>query len=332
MERSDLLTRLNATTDNDGIAVDLGTPPQDVPADATLLCDHLRVLRVRGEESEKFLQGQLTADVREVSAGISRLAMHLNLKGRGIASMRLLPADGGHDILVPAAQAETLQQSLARYIVFSKAEIEPDPERTVLSLEGESALEVLGGLDLPVPGAADACAIAGDITIVRAGPAPRWLLVLPVARADELWPSLSEGRQTGAADHARLAEIAAGEGHVLPDTRERFLPQELNYDLIQGVSFEKGCYTGQEVVARMHHKGTVKQRLQRLSWPADAAPAPGTPLRSESDKAVGEIVQALVCDNRVEALAVLRLDHEGDCLVEGEPLEVSREEMAYQLP
>lgn len=324
-QRNEFIDSLGAVRDAEGVALHLGALPERIPTDAALLCDHLAVLRVRGEDSEKFLQGQVTADVRDISAGLTRLAMHLNLKGRAMASMRLLPAEGGHDILVPASQAQALRESLGKYIIFSKAEIEADPERMVLSLEGERAPEVLTAAGLPVPGAAHSCAHAEEVIIARGCAAARWLLVLPVSHAAVLWPSLSKGLHTGAAQHARLAEIATGEGHVLPATRERFLPQDLNYDITSGVSFEKGCYTGQEVVARMHHKGKLKQRMRHISWEGEQVPEPGTILRSEQGKAAGEIVQAIPCGKRVHALAVLRLDHEGDCLIDETPLGIRRE-------
>ncbi len=329
-QRNEFIDSLGAVRDADGTALHLGTPAERLPADAALLCDHLAVLRVRGEESEKFLQGQLTADVRDVSAGLTRLAMHLSLKGRGIASMRLLPAEGGHDLIVPASQEPILRESLGKYIVFSKAEIEADPDRMVLSLEGERAPEVLTAAGLPVPGAAHSCAHAEEITIARGCAAARWLLILPVSHAAVLWPTLSKGLHTGAAQHARLAEIAAGEAHVLPETRERFMPQDLNYDITDGVSFEKGCYTGQEVVARMHHKGKLKQRMRHISWEGEQAPEPGTVLRNEQGKAAGEIANAVVCGKYIHALAVLRLDHEGDCLIDETPLGIQREALPYE--
>ena len=326
------LDQQGAQRDSQGIALHLGTPPESAEGDWLFACDHLTVISLRGPDSEKFLQGQLTADMREVSHGLSRLAMHLSLKGRGMVSMRLLPAEDGFDILVPHNMAGSLMERLKKYILFSKAEMQFDEQRVVLGLTGGHANEALSAAGLPVPENADSCQRHDDITLANAGHDTRHLLVLPEQRAIELWPTLAQHQHCGAALHARLAEISAGEAHIQPGSEDLFLPQVLNYDLSHGVSFNKGCYVGQEVVARMHFKGKLKQRMQRHRWQGNHNPAPGNTLRNHDGKPIGEVVASVAYADQTEALVVIRLDHEGGYGVEmGDEL-VSMEVKRISLP
>ncbi len=293
-------------------------------------CDHWRVLGLRGEDAEEFLQGQLTADVRDVTAGFSRLAMHLSLKGRGLVSMRLLPAVDGFDILVPASMTEVLPALLKKYLMFSSSQLTVDDTRVLLALIGDQAAESLARAGLPVPHAADAVTSCGAMTLINAGAGQRYLVLLPAADACVLWETLIADCDPGGASQALHAEIAAGEGHVLPGAEDLFLPQALNYDLLQGVSFNKGCYTGQEVVARMHFRGEVKQRLRRVGWPGTRVLPPGTVLRDAAGKHQGEVVVSVSSEENTNALVVARSGYEDDLFVDTVPLQVYRLPLPYE--
>ena len=306
------LDQQGAVRDTDGSARHLGQPVH--AGDSLFACDHLAIITLRGPDSIKFLQGQLTADARDLEKGLSRLAMHLSLKGRGMVSMRLLPADDGADILVPRMMADTLIERLKKYILFSKAELARDETRVVIGVSGNSA-ETLAAAGLPSPDP-DNVIIDGQRSILNAG--NRHLLLLGIDDAIQLWPTLAEGRTPGAADLARLAEIQAGEAHILPGAEDLFLPQVLNYDLTGGVSFNKGCYVGQEVVARMHFKGKLKQRMQYHQWQGSHNAAPGSVIRNSEGSAIGEVVMVVASAERTDALVVVRLDHEGGYGVEME--------------
>jgi folate-binding protein YgfZ len=103
--------------------------------------------------------------------------------------------------------------------------------------------------------------------------------------------------------------VRAGIGQVMPQTRELFIPQMLNLQAVGGVSFKKGCYTGQEIVARMQYLGKLKRRLYHLSLDAPQMPEPGTPLFSPSHaSSIGEVVLAAKADQTIELLAVLQAE------------------------
>lgn len=329
--RDDLINEPNAVRDEAGRILHFGTPPAATAEELVALADHLAVIRVSGADAQTFLQGQVSADLRDVIGGHSRLAMHLSLKGRGLVSMRLLAdADGGFLLLLPAALADSCLEKLHKFVLLSKAELIRQPEYRVLLLRGRQAGERLAraGLRPPQPGYTS----AGEDYVLTAPGTDRWLLVCTRTRAGALWPELSADVALGGSEHARLDEILAGEGHVYPGGEDRFMPQELNYDLGGGISFNKGCYVGQEVVARMHFKGRLKQRMRHLSWPASTAPAAGALLRAENDKGVGEIVNAVSTGERCHALAVLRHQHQGGLWLERQALDWRLEALPYELP
>lgn len=326
------MENLGAVRDEHGGIRHFGRADEDVTAEGIAVAGHLAVIRVTGTDAETFLQGQVTTDVRDVSQGAVRTAMHLSLKGRGLVSMRVLPdGNGGFLMVLPAALADSCMEKLNKFVLLSKAELKPDPDAVVLVASGAAASEnlVAAGFHPAAPGEA----VVTDGTVLASSAERRWLLVTDPDRAADLWPALSGGLPVGGADQARLAEILDGEGHVYPGGEERFMPQELNYDLTGGISFKKGCYVGQEVVARMHFKGKLKQRMHHLSWPdVEQTPGPGTPLRNADGKAVGEVVNAVVAGDRCHALAVLRLGHEGPLTCDDRPIDWRLESLPYELP
>ena len=276
-------------------------------APAAFLCSHLAIILVEGEEAEKFLQGQLTTDLRDLSPGDNRLAMHLNLKGRAMVSMRLFRTDSGFDLVTPACKAEAVMEGLKKYALFSKVTLSLDDSRVALGFIDEKAAADHHAYSLHEPDSS------------------RWMAL--VAKDS---PAVSE--EFGDAAGWQSRDIDAGVAHVYPGGEDLWLPQALNYDLMDGVHFNKGCFLGQEVVARMHFKGQMKQRMRAWRWPGDVVPATGTVLRNAEGKAVGELVQAVSVDGMVKALVVTRLDHSEDLILDGQPLNAEEVALPYSLP
>lgn len=296
-----------------------------------LVGDHLAILRVRGVDTEKFLQGQLTCDLATVFAGQTRLAMHLSLKGRGMSSFRVLPAEDGVDLVTPRSRVEDTLAALKKYALFSKVTLEQDNERAALLFVGDAGAQLLHAYDIPVPGQPGEALFAPHTAVARLENGARYLLLMEHGRAQKMLEQ-NTVNELGAADQWRLQDIIAGEGHIEAGGEDLWLPQVLNYDVLDGVNFKKGCYLGQEIVARMHFKGQLKQRMQRRDWSGEQAPATGTVLRNNAGKAVGEIVTAVCRNGRVSALLVLRLDHAGDLLIEEHALGSTAAVLPYALP
>jgi hypothetical protein len=321
-----------ATRADNGTLLDFGTPPSGDEAGLIALCDQLAVLRCTGADAADFLQGQITADVSDVDAGAAPPAMHLNLKGRGVVGMRIVALDDGYGLLLDHDLVELARKALGKFILRSRVTLEPDPDRVVLRAGGPAAADWLGATQLPRPESGQAAGDPAGPCVARPAGSDQYLVIADTNAAARLLDQRSDALALGGASHARLLAIQAGDGQVHAGGEERFMPQELNYDLLGGISFKKGCYVGQEVVARMHFRGQLKQRMRRLSWPATTAPEPGTALRDDQGRGRGEIVDAVIAGERCEALAVIRHTHTGALFTDAGALDWRLEPLPYELP
>lgn len=229
------------------------------------------VMRAQGEEAAKFLHGQLTQDIALQSPAQARLAGYCSAKGRLLAT--LLAIKPGADELLLALPAELLAPTLKRLSMFvlrAKCKLsDASAQWAVWGLAGASAQQ---GLGAAAPAEVWAVSPQGEGFVVRlpdaggaaAPPVRRYLLLQPATAAAPALPALQ------AADWQWL-EVQAGLAWVRSATVEQFVPQMLNLELLGGVNFQKGCYPGQEVVARSQYRGTVKRRTQLFA--AEGAPA-----------------------------------------------------------
>ncbi len=273
-------------------------PPADGAAYACPL-PAISVLRVTGPDAIKFLQGQVTTDMREVEKGRVLPGAICSLKGRVLFSF-LVAAASPEDLrlLLPEDQLADALAHLKKYAVFSKVTLAVNDDDAVLGLGNLKDARV-AGLDLPAPGHS-----LQQGSLVLAGLEPgRCLLLhhgdgLPALLADLSLPLVD-------ANAWQLAEVQAGRATIVAALRDRHQPQELNYPALEGVSYQKGCYTGQEVVARLYFRGRLKQRLYRLAA-SDSAPAPGTPIIAADGSTVGEVVMAAASGDGCELLAVVK--------------------------
>ena len=231
--------------------------------DAISRLEFLTVLRVSGADAHAYLQGQLTADVGEVDAAASRLAAWCSPKGRVLALFRLFAdPSGGYRIVCERWVAATLLARLRMFILRSDVRVDDAGD----ALE---AVGVAGVLALPDPFAAwaraakvDDAAALEEIAIARVpGRHPRFLVTGPAARMASITRArLADGARQASAGAWRLADICAGVARITAESSDVFLPQMLNLDRLQAVSFDKGCYVGQEIVSRVQHLGRVKRR------------------------------------------------------------------------
>lgn len=286
-------------------------------------CDHLAVIRVHGEEAGHYLQGQVSCDLREVDQQGHRTGMHLSLKGRGLVSVRVVRDGDDYLLLCPAELGEAVIKALMKYRLRAKAEFSVDQNLVVLGLAG----------NLPADAPAHGGSAQTDQGLWLRSPfTDHALLITQQDHAENIWQTLAADRATTGANGWLQADIDAGEGMVYPGAQDLFLPQVLNYDVTAGVNFKKGCYTGQEVVARMHFKGKLKQRMQRIDYSANVDLAPGDTLRDSNGKAAGEVVSAARTPQGRAALVVLRRDSDGVLFREEQALESQLGTLPYSLP
>ena len=287
---------------------------------------HEGVLAVRGPDASKFLQGQLTCNLNYLNEHSSSLGARCTPKGRMLSSFRIVSVEDGYVLTMARELIEPQLADLQKYAAFSKSKLSDESAAWVrfgLS-DGDGALV---GLGLDLPQTSDSVARANDLLAVRLsdGRAELWA---PASAADTLHRRLAAQLPEAALNRWLLAQVRAGVGQVVGSTRELFIPQMLNLQALGGVSFKKGCYTGQEIVARMQYLGKLKRRLYRLSLIGEQLPEPATELFSPvHNTAIGEVVLAAQSDKGIELLAVLQQDAVTDGRIhlgapEGLPLEV----------
>ena len=278
-------------------------------ADSAFFCplSHEGVLAVRGSDAAKFLQGQLTCNLNYLSDTQASLGARCTQKGRMQSSFRILLQGDGVLLAMASELLEPQLADLKKYAVFSKSKL-TDESAAWVRLGLVNADQALAGLGLELPTETDSVARTDTLIAVRVSPG-RAELWVPAEQAEAVRNQLTAQLDEKPLNEWLLGQIRAGIGQVMPQTRELFIPQMLNLQAVGGVSFKKGCYTGQEIVARMQYLGKLKRRLYRLSLDAAHMPEPGTPLFSPShNSSIGEVVIAAKADQGVELLAVLQAE------------------------
>jgi folate-binding protein YgfZ len=249
----------------------------DVIADLS----HLAILRAEGADAQSFLQGQLSNDVRLVSEAHAQLSAYCNAKGRMFAIFLIfLRPDGAYHLQLPTALAEPTLKRLRMYILRARVKLDfMDSRFGRIGLSGPNAEALLKNTLGCVPENAYDSITSDDVTVVRLpGPHVRFALHAPLTRLMPLWQTLSAKAIPVGAGPWSWLDIKAGIPVILPGTVEEFVPQMANLELVGGVSFTKGCYPGQEIVARMHYLGRLKQRMFRVHLDSAPPPQPGTPV------------------------------------------------------
>ncbi|OQR29089.1 folate-binding protein YgfZ [Pseudomonas sp. Bc-h] len=278
-------------------------------ADSAFFCplSHEGVLAVRGVDASKFLQGQLTCNLDYLSEAKATLGARCTQKGRMQSSFRILLEGDGVLLAMASELIEAQLLDLKKYAVFSKSKLTDESASWVrfgLS-HGDAALASLG---LELPQDTDSVVRANDLIAIRVSPA-RAELWVRAEQADDIRNLLAAQLPEGSLNDWLLGQIRAGIGQVFGQTREEFIPQMINLQAVGGVSFKKGCYTGQEIVARMQYLGKLKRRLYRLTLADNGVPEPGIELFSPVHaSSAGNVVLAARTGSGVELLAVLQAD------------------------
>ncbi|APE32626.1 aminomethyltransferase [Halomonas aestuarii] len=269
---------------------------------------HLGVLDVEGPDAERFLQGQTSAQVSLADGAFAPLTCFCTPKGRVLANAELMRVAPAHYRLVMhASLVPSLAEHLKKFAAFYKAELKVRDDLALLGLIGREAA-ALAEVRFDAPPLRP-WHQAGDEQIqllAHPGPRPRLLICLPSDRVEGDWQWLRE--HATPVDNAvwRLHDIQAGLAWLDADQRDTYLPQMINWEALGGISFKKGCYTGQEVVARAHFRGQVKKRLVRAQLDGGLLPEPGSAIEDADDKRLGEVLCAeLDAYGEAEVLAVM---------------------------
>ena len=262
-----------------------------------VFCDlsHLGLLAVRGADAASFLQGQLTCDVREVCQQRSLLGAHCSPKGRILTLFRLFCRDDALFIRLPIESLEATLKRLRMYVLRAKVQIE-DASHGLdrIGIAGPAAEAQLQKTFGSIPAKINDVVQLDDITLIRVpGIQPRFEMYGQAFRLKAVsnnWPMNESARAVW-----EFLDIVAGIPTIYPQTADAFLPQMVNLQLLDGVSFRKGCYPGQEIIARTQHLGKLKRRMYRAHISADLSPKPGDELFTQhlgSSENAGRIVAA----------------------------------------
>jgi folate-binding protein YgfZ len=273
---------------------------------------HLGLLRFTGPDAQSFLQGQVSNDTRRLAEGRSLLAAYSSPQGRVLAIMHLLPHSSGIAAVLPRDLISPTLETLRRFVLRAKVKIEDGGE--VLSVAGHHGAQGLqsAGIAVPPSNAGYTETDGIGVAAVNGDRSRYWVIGAAETLAER--GLAGDATQAEKVEHGwRLADIRAGLPQIYLSTREAFVAQMLNLDLLDGISFNKGCYTGQEIIARTQHLGRIKRRLYRLQLPIGDWRI-GQPLHLNDGRA-GRLIEVVRGGDGFEALAVLNTEpavHSGD--------------------
>ncbi len=271
------------------------------------------LIKVQGPDAKKFLQGQLSCDMEAITPEQSGLAVHCNLKGRIIGSFRVWLWDQTYYLSAPLSTLQSSLDALKKYAIFSQVEILQEESIMQQIICGND--RILDSIEIPLETNQNAyndhmllTKIPGDISCYHA---------LHSIDSPIPLPTHTEISETAIA----LQSIRAGIATITAATQEKFTPHALNMQYTGAISFTKGCYTGQEIVARMQYLGKLKEHLYHVGFSTSQAPAIGETLISSEKKAVGHIINyCQTAEDQYECLAVIKKKNINDVYVEREGL------------
>ncbi len=285
--------------------------------DGTIVADlsHNALIEVSGDDATAFLHAQFTNDVQALPQGAAQWNGWCSAKGRLLATFLLVKRAQGYLLLLPMEIAAPIAKRLGMFVLRSKVKIADASDRYArFGIAGKEAAVLAAGIP-------DAIALGND----------RFLAIVPADTAAATLDRLAASATRVGRDAWEWTSIHAGIPTIVAATQEAFVPQMANFDLVGGVSFRKGCYPGQEIVARTQYRGILKRRMALAHVPGDP-PAPGQKVYSSAfgDQAAGEVVNAAPApDGGADLLVVAQIEslRRGDLRLgspDGTPIDIRR--------
>ena len=278
-----------------------------------ILCDlsHLGLLEISGADAVTFLQGQVTNDVKLLTGTNAHYSAYCNPKGRMLA---LFLAFAHYDHLHLQLNRELLAPIIKRlkmYVMRSLVEIKDVSDSIIkFGINGPQAASMLAVHFSSIPSQDYELVTLDNGAILKLPSAngyERYEIFSDATNAPLIWQALKVNCQQVEKPFWELLEIQAGIPDISLATQEQFVPQMLNLDILNGINFKKGCYTGQEIIARTHYLGSVKRRTYLAEIAAETAP--GNKVTDAAQSEVGQIVRvAPNLSGSFDVLAELRID------------------------
>ena len=269
---------------------------------------HLGLIACQGDDAQTFLQGQLSNDVRQVAPLRSEYAAYCSAKGRMLANFLLWQDERAYYLQLARALLPAIQKRLGLYVLRAKVKlVDASASRPVLGLAGKGAASMLTELFTTLPQQAHQVVHHATHGTLIALPGNRYQLVAELESAKLLWDRLAAVLTPVGTPCWEWLEIRNGLPLITPATQEQFVPQMANMELIGAVNFQKGCYPGQEIVARTQYLGQLKRRMVLAHIDGDTPPHAGDELfgGDANGQASGMVVNAQAApDGGYELLAV----------------------------
>ncbi len=283
-----------------------------------VLCDlsHYGLICVSGKDASSFLQGQFSNDITQVDETTSQLSSYCNPKGRMLAIFRIFLRDGDYHLRLPRELVQPVLKRLQMFIMRADVKLrDVSDELITIGLTGTDAVSCLASANTAIPNEINKSAHKNDVTVLRVpGLHPRNEILGETEKIKSLWNQLEQSATAVSTAHWSWLDIQAGLPTVFTQNSEAFVPQMANLELVGGVNFKKGCYPGQEIIARMHYLGTLKRRMYLLHSDIQTLtlPLPGAEVYTNLDipgQPSGAIVDAQHNPiGGVDALAVIKIE------------------------
>jgi folate-binding protein YgfZ len=266
------------------------------------------VLKISGEDAQTFLQNMLSSDVREVGESRAQLGSFNTAKGRMLATMLVWKNGADYFLHLPRGLTAAIQKKFSLYVLRSKVKISDASDEIIcLGLAGREAEKLLGACFPTVPQTIMSATQHEGDSLIRLG-AERFQIATTPQHAPSLWQRLTAtGAHAAGSACWDWLTLRAGIPVVLPATQEAFVPQMANLELIGGVNFKKGCYPGQEIVARVQYLGKSKRRMYLAHVAANAQAGEDLFSADNTEQSCGTVVNAAPApDGGVDLLAVVQ--------------------------
>ncbi|MBM3351323.1 MAG: folate-binding protein YgfZ [Betaproteobacteria bacterium] len=255
---------------------------------------HLGLLQLSGSDASTFLQGQVTNDVRLLDGSRAHYSGYCSPKGRLLALFLAFTHQNRLHLQMPKELIEGISKRMRMYIMRSKVEIQDVSDHVIrIGVSGQQASESLSKLFQAIPQETLTSSSAEYGTLLKLpGTHARFEIFTDIANAPHIWHTLLSQAKPASASYWEWLDIQAGIPDVVLKTQEEFVPQMLNLDLVGGINFKKGCYTGQEIIARTHYLGTIKRRTYLAKLNGSTKPAAGDEVVNHANEIVGKVARS----------------------------------------
>ena len=297
---------------------------------ATVLASlaHLGLIQAEGEDTKAFLHGQFTSDINHLSSGHAQLSAWCSAKGRMQASF-VVWRDGERYLLALAGDLqEPIQKRLTMFVLRAKVKLASlSDSHALLGLAGAQAGAALAAAGLPQPAEPMRAENAADGTTVLRLDAGRFVVIAAAERAPAVWAALASQARPVGLPAWRWLDVQTAFPLITLATKEEFVPQMADFEKMGGVSFHKGCYPGQEIVARTQYLGKVKRHLYRVRSATALASGDDLHAPENPDQTIGKIMTVAPCPaGGYEGLAVIQANFAGNVhlgAIDGPAIEAS---------